>query len=120
MDDDFLEKVEVVQRLPGSERHGFQRVLGHGDRQVGLFPQELVQVFEEGAAARENDPAVDDVRGQLGGVCSSAIFTVSTMASICSEMATRISSESMERILGMPDARSRPLTSMVSRFWGSG
>ena len=38
-----------------------------------------------------------------GGVCSSAIRTVSTMASICSEMATLTSSESMARILGIPE-----------------
>ena len=55
-----------------------------------------------------------------GGVCSRAILTVSTMASICSEIAIRISSESMDKIFGIPEARSRPLTYMVSKFCGSG
>ena len=42
------------------------------------------------------------------------------MASICSEIATRTSSELMDKLLGIPDVRSLPLTSIVSKFWGSG
>ena len=55
-----------------------------------------------------------------GGVCSSAILVVSRIASICSEIATRIYSESMARILGIPETRSLPFTSIVSTFSKSG
>ena len=51
-----------------------------------------------------------------GGICSKTALTVSIIALTCSEMATRISSESMDRIFGIPDARSRPLASIFSRF----
>jgi hypothetical protein len=47
-----------------------------------------------------------------GGIYSKTALTVSIIASICSEMATRISSESMDRIFGIPEARSLPLASI--------
>ncbi len=47
-----------------------------------------------------------------GGICSKTALTVSIIASTCSEMATRISSESMDKIFGIPEARSLPLASI--------
>jgi hypothetical protein len=40
------------------------------------------------------------------------------MASICSEIATRISSESMDKTFGISIIKSLPLTSIVSGFLG--
>src|SRR5688572_20246042 len=43
-----------------------ERVLGDDDGQAGLFHQQLVDVLEERAAARQHDAAVRDVGAELG------------------------------------------------------
>src|SRR5262245_54656889 len=64
---DFFQQSELVERLPGAQYHRTFRRVGDADRQAGLLAQKHVQVPQLGAAAGEDDAAVDDVGRQLGG-----------------------------------------------------
>src|SRR5438128_932217 len=62
---DFLQQIEVVERLAASEHHGADRVVADHDGQARLLAQEHVEVAQERASAREHDALVDDVRREL-------------------------------------------------------
>src|SRR5438034_980068 len=64
---DLAEQVEVGEHLSRPQHHRGERVLGHRDGQPRLLAQQAVQVLEQGAPPREDDPAVHDVGGELGG-----------------------------------------------------
>ena len=51
---------------PGADRHAGERGLRPVGGHLGLLAQALVEALEQRAAAREHDPAVHDVRGELG------------------------------------------------------
>src|SRR5690349_15150202 len=62
----LLQQLELVEDLPGSERHARQRIVTHRDRQIGLLPEQQVEAAQQGPAPGEHDALVHDVRGQLG------------------------------------------------------
>src|SRR6056297_2112726 len=66
-DQRVLEDVQHVERLAGPERHAVGGVLGDDDRDAGRAAQQLVEVPQQRAAARHDDPAIDHVADQLGG-----------------------------------------------------
>src|SRR5256714_4400579 len=62
---DALEEVEVGEHLARAQNDRGERVVGDGDRKPRLDGESLVEVFEERAAARQDDAALDDVRRKL-------------------------------------------------------
>src|SRR5688500_15063236 len=67
VDRDLPQQIEVRQHLARSKHHRRQGILRHGERQAGFLAEPFVEVLEQRAAARQHDPAVHDVRRQLGG-----------------------------------------------------
>src|SRR5215210_768069 len=61
----LLKRLELLDALPGAERHAVERVLGDVDRHAGLPAQPLVEPAQQGATAGEDDAAVHDVAGEL-------------------------------------------------------
>src|SRR5271166_4380313 len=61
-----VDRLELLQRPARADRHagegGLREVRGH----LGLLAQPLVEALEQRAPAGEHDPAVHDVRGELG------------------------------------------------------
>ncbi len=70
----------MIEGLAAAEHDGADRIVAHHDGQARLFPQQHVEVAQQGAATGEDDALVDDVGGELRGVFSSAVRTASTMA----------------------------------------
>src|SRR5262249_23114186 len=113
-DRDFLQKLQVIERLAAPQHDRADRIVAHHHRQARLLAQQDVEVLQQRAAAREHDPLVHDVRREPGGVRSSAISTASTMALSGSLNESRISSELTTTVFGIPATMSRPFTSIVS------
>ena len=110
----LAEGSEVLEGKPRAHRHRVQRVLRHVARDAGHLGEHGVQVAQQRAAAGHDHALVDDVAGQLGGVCSRTLRTaVMTCCSGCS-IASVISVEVIGMVRGRPAIMSRPLTSMVS------
>src|SRR6266545_4555270 len=65
VDRDLAQQVEIRQHAPRAEHDGRQRIFRHRERQPGLFPQPLVQIFQHRPAARQHDAAIDDVGRQF-------------------------------------------------------
>src|SRR4029079_7401737 len=63
---DLPQQVEIREQLARAEHDRRERIFGHGQRQACLLTQALVQVLEQRAAARQDDPAVHDVGERLG------------------------------------------------------
>ena len=57
--------MDIVQGLARAHDHGGQGVVNNRDGQGGFLAQELIETFEQRAAAREHDAAVHDVPGQF-------------------------------------------------------
>ncbi len=66
VDGDFAQQLEVGEHLARAEDDRGERVVGDGDGQAGLFADALVEIFDQRAAAGEDDAAVGDVGGELG------------------------------------------------------
>ena len=66
VDGDLPEQVDVREHRAGPERDRVERQLGDRDREAGLLAQAPVEVLQERAAAREDDPLVHDVGRELG------------------------------------------------------
>src|SRR5436190_1490670 len=62
----LAQEPEIAEHAAGSEDDGGERVVGDGDGEPGLFADALVEIFEQGAAAGEDDAAVADIGAQLG------------------------------------------------------
>src|SRR5438128_823735 len=60
------ERLELVERGPGSESHARQRRLGKRHRDAGLVAQPPIHPAKQDAASGEGDPTVADIRRQLG------------------------------------------------------
>ena len=60
------ERVQMVQRLPGADRHAGQGRLGAVDRHPGLLRDQIIEAADQGAPAGQKDPVAGDVGGQLG------------------------------------------------------
>src|SRR5688572_14847841 len=60
-DQALAEGPEVLERHPGADGDGVQRVLGHVARDAGHLGQQLVEVPEQGSTAGHHHPLVDDV-----------------------------------------------------------
>src|SRR5438552_12936777 len=63
---DPLQDLELLEALPGADRHRGQGVLGDVDRHARLVLEPLVEAAQERAAAGEHDPLVHDVGRELG------------------------------------------------------
>src|SRR6185295_14983088 len=61
-----VDRLELLEAAAGAHRHTRERRLGEVRRHLRLVAEAVVQALEEGAAAGEHDPAVHDVRGELG------------------------------------------------------
>ena len=59
--------VEVLEHGAGAVGDGAEGVVGKDDGQAGGFAKEAVEVADEGAAAGEDDAAIHQVGGELGG-----------------------------------------------------
>src|SRR5687768_9804971 len=64
---DLLEQVDLLEGHACTDHRAADRFFGVEHREAGLFAQEHVEVPEERGATREDDAAIDDVTGQLGG-----------------------------------------------------
>src|ERR687892_2578458 len=62
-----VDDLELLQAAARSHGDAGERGFGELNRHLGLFAEPLLEPGEEGAAACEDDPAVHDVRRQLGG-----------------------------------------------------
>src|SRR5262245_58202270 len=61
-----VDRLELLEAASGADRDAGERRLGEVNRHLRLVAQALVQPAQQGAAAREDDAAVHDVRRQLG------------------------------------------------------
>src|SRR5688572_16061228 len=57
-DRDFLQQLDVVERLATPEHHGADRIVAHHDGQTRLFTEQHVYVLEQGATAGEHHALV--------------------------------------------------------------
>src|SRR5437879_7127882 len=57
--------VHQLENAPATARHTGQGVVRHHDREPGLLGEQLVDVAQQRAAAREHDATLGDVRPQL-------------------------------------------------------
>src|SRR5262249_37517913 len=64
--DDLFVVLDVLEDLACTEHDTGERVLGDADVEIGDLAQEQVESAQQGAAAGQEDAAVDDVRRQLG------------------------------------------------------
>src|ERR1700753_331769 len=55
-----------LEDAAASPRNTGERIVRHHDRKAGLFHEKLVHVPEQRAAARQHDPALGNVRAELG------------------------------------------------------
>src|SRR6266571_769794 len=60
------EQVQLVEDFAGAEHHAGEGVFGDHHRQTGFFPEQDIQVTQQCPSARQDNPLVDDVGGQLG------------------------------------------------------
>src|SRR5919199_190744 len=60
-----VDRLELLERAPGADRHARERRLGQVRRHLGLVAQALVEPLEQRAAAGHHDPAVHDVGREL-------------------------------------------------------
>src|SRR6185437_12862537 len=65
VDFDLTQQAEVAQHFSCTQNHAGQRVVRNRNWQPGFFPNPLVQVLDQRAAARQHNPTVADVRAQL-------------------------------------------------------
>src|ERR1700688_1878650 len=65
VDRNQTQQVEIAQHFSGAQHHRGQRVVGDRDRQAGFFPDALVEIAQERAAAGEDDAAVADIGGKF-------------------------------------------------------
>src|SRR4030065_237954 len=63
---DFPEELDLVQNLAGALDYAVQGLFRYGDGQLGLFPQDDIEVLKEGAASGKYDALVHEVSRQLG------------------------------------------------------
>ena len=61
-----MDRLELLEAAAGADRDTGQRRFGQVHRHLRLVAQPLVEAGQERAAAGEDDPAVHDVRGELG------------------------------------------------------
>src|SRR5207244_7145720 len=61
-----VDRLELLEAASGANGDTRQRRLREVYRHLRLVPKPLVEVREQRAAAGEHDPAVHDVRGELG------------------------------------------------------
>jgi hypothetical protein len=66
-ENDFPVVLEVLEDLAGAEHHAGERVLRHPNVEVRHLAQEQVQPTQQGSTAGQEDSAVHDIGGQLGG-----------------------------------------------------
>src|ERR1700674_588048 len=57
--------VHQLENAPATACHARQGVIRHDDRQAGFLGEQLVDIAQQRAAAREHDAALGDVRAQL-------------------------------------------------------
>jgi hypothetical protein len=61
----LTQKFKFIEAFTRPFGHGTERVFRNMDRQTGLFAQKLIESTEEGAAAGQHQPAIDQVSRQL-------------------------------------------------------
>src|SRR2546430_17409959 len=61
-----MDRLELLQAPAGADGHARQRALREMDRHLGLVPESLVEAGQQRASPGEDDPAVHDVRRELG------------------------------------------------------
>src|SRR5579864_3858749 len=62
---DAAQQIDVGQHLSGAEHHRRQRIFGQLHRQSRFVAEAPVELFQQGAAAGEDDSAIVDVGGEL-------------------------------------------------------
>src|SRR3954451_2190726 len=60
-----VDRLELLEAAALAHRHARERRLREVGRHLGLVAEPVVEALEQGAAAREHDAAVHDVRGEL-------------------------------------------------------
>src|SRR5258706_10901806 len=65
-DRDFLQELNVIERLAAAENDTADRIITDHDGQACFFAQQNVDVLEQRTAAGEHHTLVDDVAGHLG------------------------------------------------------
>src|SRR5580692_11423811 len=66
VDADLAQQFEIAEHLARTEHDRCQWIVGDRNRQAGLFADALVEIFQQRAAAGEDDAAVADVGGKFG------------------------------------------------------
>src|ERR1700730_14242515 len=66
VDANLPQQPEIAQHLSCAQYHGSEWVVRDRNRQARLFPDTLVQIFQQRAAGRAQDTAVADIRRKLG------------------------------------------------------
>src|SRR5713101_932856 len=61
-----VNRLELLEAAPGADRDTRQRRLREMYRHLRLVAKPLVEVREQRATTGERDPAIHDVRGELG------------------------------------------------------
>src|ERR1700739_2856036 len=65
VDLDLAQQPEIAQHLARTKYDTGQWIIRNGDGQARFFAYPLIEVFDQGAAPRQNDSAIADIRAQL-------------------------------------------------------
>src|SRR5438105_10148239 len=65
VDANLTQQLEIAEHFAGAEHHGRERIVGYGYGQAGFFANAFIEIFQERAAAGENDSAVTDIGGEF-------------------------------------------------------
>ena len=113
-DCDLSQKVDIGQHHPSSPHDRRARLFAVCYRQAGFFAEALIEVFQQGASAGEDDPFIDDIRGQLWGCLFKGV-------SDCIDDGGHDFGQGLTnflvgdaKVFCTPSTRSRPLTSILN------